>query len=184
MGLYKILVGNNPWIIMCHMNVNLDPKEHSSGSSSMTKNMMEFKECVNMIEVEDIKSNGLFYTWTKNLHKTKTGDCTGVLKKLDRVTGSEEFICKYSNAHAIFLPYLISNHYPVILVIPNVVQTRKKAFRFSNFVTDNDEFHEVVKKYWGAYNSGCQMFKAVKNLRLLKPHLKRLAWKMGMFLKM
>nr|GEZ55904.1 hypothetical protein [Tanacetum cinerariifolium] len=51
------------------MNVTLAPNEHSAGGSRMTSDMEEFKDCVNNIEVEDITSSGLFYTWTKNLFK-------------------------------------------------------------------------------------------------------------------
>nr|GFC05062.1 RNA-directed DNA polymerase, eukaryota, reverse transcriptase zinc-binding domain protein [Tanacetum cinerariifolium] len=74
------------------MNVTLDPKEHSVGSSSMTKDMIDFKECVNMIEVDDIASSEMFFTWTKNLYKTKSGDDTRILKKLDRAISNEAFV--------------------------------------------------------------------------------------------
>ncbi|GJS99851.1 RNA-directed DNA polymerase, eukaryota, reverse transcriptase zinc-binding domain protein [Tanacetum coccineum] len=73
-----------PWCIAGDMNVTRHTKEHSSGSSLLTANMMEFIDCINRIEVDDVCSSGLFYTWTKNLHKAKTGVLTGVLKKLDR----------------------------------------------------------------------------------------------------
>ncbi|GKD81358.1 hypothetical protein Tco_1348197, partial [Tanacetum coccineum] len=41
---------------------------------------IDFNDCVNMIEVEDLCSSGLFFTWTKNLKKAREGDETGVLK--------------------------------------------------------------------------------------------------------
>ncbi|GKB83265.1 RNA-directed DNA polymerase, eukaryota, reverse transcriptase zinc-binding domain protein [Tanacetum coccineum] len=90
--MYKKVIGNNVWAIMGDMNVTLDPKEHLAGKSYMSKDMYDFKECVNLIEVEDITSSGLFYTWIKNLYKTKNGDDAGILKKLDRVIGNETFI--------------------------------------------------------------------------------------------
>ena len=55
----------------------------------MTSDMVEFKDCVNQVEIEDIASNGLFYTRTKNLHKVRKGDYAGVLKKLNRTMGNE-----------------------------------------------------------------------------------------------
>ncbi|GKD83877.1 RNA-directed DNA polymerase, eukaryota, reverse transcriptase zinc-binding domain protein, partial [Tanacetum coccineum] len=173
--MYKRVIGNNAWAIMGDMNVTLDPKEHSAGKSYMSKDMYDFKECVNLIEVEDITSSGLFYTWTKNLYKTKNGDDAGILKKLDRAMGNETFICKFSQAHAIFLPYLIS----VILVLPNSVKAKKKSFRFANFFTNKEEFGDIVKNHWGSVNEGCNMFRVVQNLKLLKKYLKDLAWKDG-----
>ncbi|GKC11414.1 hypothetical protein Tco_1008196 [Tanacetum coccineum] len=89
------------------MNVTLYPNEHSTGSSQMTADISEFRDCVNSIKVEDIVSSRLFYTWTKNLFKVKSGDTSGVLKKLDRIMGNEEFIDKFPHAHVVFLPNLI-----------------------------------------------------------------------------
>lgn len=179
LGLYKRHVGDASWAMLGDFNVTLEPSEHSTGGSSMTRDMCEFKDCINGIEMGDLASSGMFFTWTKNLHKAKIGDHIGILKKLDRVMGSEDFISKYSQAHAIFLPYLISDHSPVVLVMPNIVQTRKKAFKFANFVTEKSEFVDVVKGNWATEVSGCQMFKLVKKLKMLKKSLKNLAWKDG-----
>ena len=145
----------------------------------MTTDMQEFKECVNNIEVEDIASSGLFYTWTKNLHKVKAGIKSGVLKKLDRIIGNEVFIGMFAQAHAIFLPYLISDHCPTMLNLPNAICAKKKAFKFANFVAEKKEFLPLVKQYWEEEFVGCEMFKTVKRLKNLKKHLKRLAWEKG-----
>ncbi|GJY20239.1 hypothetical protein Tco_0392805 [Tanacetum coccineum] len=64
------------------INVTLAPNEHSSGSSFMIGDMNEFRDCINNIEIEDVDSSGLFYTWTKNLFKVKAGNTSGALKKL------------------------------------------------------------------------------------------------------
>ncbi|GKB31530.1 RNA-directed DNA polymerase, eukaryota, reverse transcriptase zinc-binding domain protein, partial [Tanacetum coccineum] len=116
--------------------------------------MYDFKECVDLIEVEDITSIGMFYTWTKNLYKTKNGKDAGILKKLDRAIGNEAFISKYSQAYAIFLPYLISDHCPVVLALPSTLQFKKKSFRFANFVTGKEEFRSIVKEQWGSVQEG------------------------------
>ncbi|PWA74759.1 RNA-directed DNA polymerase, eukaryota, Reverse transcriptase zinc-binding domain protein [Artemisia annua] len=177
--IYRRIISNKAWAMMGDFNVTLFPKEHSTGGSSMTKDMNEFKDCIDLIEVEDIASSGLFYTWTKNLHKAKAGDNTGILKKLDRVMGNEDFISNYTHAYALFLPYLISDHCPVVLVMPNSFQIRKKTFKFANFVADKQEFLNVVKNQWIDNTEGCQMFKTVKKLKGIKKHMKELAWKNG-----
>lgn len=87
----------------------------------MTNDMKEFKDCVNMVEIEDLCNSGLFFTWTKNLHKAKTGKDTGVLKKLDRAMINESFLNRFSRAYAEFKPYLISDHSPVVVVFPDSV---------------------------------------------------------------
>ncbi|GJR98189.1 RNA-directed DNA polymerase, eukaryota, reverse transcriptase zinc-binding domain protein [Tanacetum coccineum] len=72
--IHKRIVDKHAWVIMGDMNATLASNEHSAGSSYMNTDMNEFKGCVNRIEVEDIVSSGLFYTWTKNLFKTKMGE--------------------------------------------------------------------------------------------------------------
>nr|GEU79134.1 RNA-directed DNA polymerase, eukaryota, reverse transcriptase zinc-binding domain protein [Tanacetum cinerariifolium] len=149
LGINRRIIGNEPWFLSGDLNVTLKPSEHSIGGSNMTSDMKDFQECVNHIEVEDINSLGLFFTWTKNMHKAKVGAHTGILKKLDRIMGNEDFINRFSQAYAIFLPYMISDHSPTILILPK----------------------------WE--EEGCRMFKTVKKLRGLKRNLKKLAWKNG-----
>nr|GEX76488.1 RNA-directed DNA polymerase, eukaryota, reverse transcriptase zinc-binding domain protein [Tanacetum cinerariifolium] len=143
----KRIVGDKAWIMMGDMNVTLTPNEHSFGGLNMTSNMNEFKESVNSIEMKDIASSGLFFTWTKNLCKTKAGNNTGVLKKLDIVMWNEDFIDNFSQAHVIFLLYLISNHCLIVTVWPSVIQAKKKSFKFANFIRDrnNAYFYRVLK---------------------------------------
>nr|GEU85616.1 hypothetical protein [Tanacetum cinerariifolium] len=64
-------VDGKPWCLAGDLNVTLQPNEHSCGSLVRTSDMLEFQECLNNIEVEDICSSGLHYTWTKNLQITK-----------------------------------------------------------------------------------------------------------------
>nr|GEW51184.1 RNA-directed DNA polymerase, eukaryota, reverse transcriptase zinc-binding domain protein [Tanacetum cinerariifolium] len=143
----KRIVGDKAWIMMGDMNVTLTPNEHSFGGLNMNSNMNELKESVNSIEMKDIASSGLFFTWTKNLYKTKAGNNTGVLKKLDIVMGNEDFIDNFSQAHVIFLFYLIFNHCPIVTIWPSVIQAKNKSFKFANFIRDrnNAYFFRVLK---------------------------------------
>nr|GEV04229.1 hypothetical protein [Tanacetum cinerariifolium] len=88
--IYKIIVGNEPWFLSGDFNVTPTPKEHSIGSSAMSSDMKDFQRRVNTIQVEDINSFGLSYTWTKNLYKTNNGGQTEILKKLDKIMGNED----------------------------------------------------------------------------------------------
>ena len=91
----KGFVNNKPWCIARDMNVTLHPNEHSNGGSNMTADMLEFQDCLNTVEVEDVCKTGLHYTWTKNLQRVKAGNMSGTLKKLDRVLENEELIKSY-----------------------------------------------------------------------------------------
>ncbi|XP_071699442.1 uncharacterized protein [Rutidosis leptorrhynchoides] len=172
---HKALAGRFPWVILGDFNVTLKFEEHSDGGAFMSDEMIEFQNCINDIEVEDLCNTGFNFTWTKSL---KNPNCD-VLKKLDRVLVNEEFINTFSNAHAIFQPFSISDHSPALLNIPNGLVHKSKSFRFMNFVADKAEFLPLVENGWKKEVNGCAMFCVVKKLKALKKDLNKLNWQHG-----
>ncbi|GJV98289.1 RNA-directed DNA polymerase, eukaryota, reverse transcriptase zinc-binding domain protein [Tanacetum coccineum] len=162
-------------ILMGDFNVTLKMEEHSAGGSKINRDMQDFRDCVNDIEMEDINSSGLFFTWIKSPSKPDTS----IFKKLNRAMVNSEFLDKYRDAHARFLPFLISDHSPVVLHIPNSLDKKKKSFRFSNFVADKPDFLDVVKKEWKCDCEGYSMHKLVKKMKRMKIPLHNIAWKNG-----
>ena len=77
--------------------------------------MQELINCVNNIEVEDICSTGVFYTWIKSPSQPQTS----ILKKLDRAMVNEEFMRQFPMANAVFMPYMVSDHSPVVVRLPS-----------------------------------------------------------------
>nr|GEW51424.1 hypothetical protein [Tanacetum cinerariifolium] len=123
--------------------------------SALTNEMNEFLDSTREIKVEDILSLGFHFTWTKirgNL-KCKT------LKKLDRIMINEAFMEHVPTSYGIFLPYLISDHSPDVLKMPNGMEKMRKTLRFSNFVTNKKEFLQIVKKAWEIKIDGHMMYK-------------------------
>ncbi|GJY04819.1 RNA-directed DNA polymerase, eukaryota, reverse transcriptase zinc-binding domain protein [Tanacetum coccineum] len=84
------------------------------------------------------------------------------MKKLDRAMVNAEFLGSYGGAHARFHPFLISDHSPVVIHIPDTLEGTKKAFTFSNFITDKKEIIEVVKKEWNCDCDGYSMYKMLE----------------------
>ena len=56
---------------------------------------------------------------------------------------------------------------------------KNKSFRFANYVADKAEFHELIEDKWKNGIHGHAMYRLVKKLKLLKPHLNKLNWKNG-----
>ncbi|GKB72092.1 RNA-directed DNA polymerase, eukaryota, reverse transcriptase zinc-binding domain protein [Tanacetum coccineum] len=110
-----IITNGVPWVILGDFNVTLKVFEHSNGGAYPTSEMNEFQDYVNKIEVDDLHSKGFNYTWTKSLKNPK---CS-TLKKLDRIMVNEDFVDKFQQAHRMFLPYMISDHSPIIVKMPN-----------------------------------------------------------------
>ncbi|GJZ36257.1 RNA-directed DNA polymerase, eukaryota, reverse transcriptase zinc-binding domain protein [Tanacetum coccineum] len=69
------------------------------------------------------------------------------------------------------------NHSPIVPRLPNGMAKRKKAFRFSNFVTDKMEFLPIVKKAWEVEVECHMMYIVVKKMKYMKPFLIKLSWK-------
>ncbi|GJS40876.1 RNA-directed DNA polymerase, eukaryota, reverse transcriptase zinc-binding domain protein [Tanacetum coccineum] len=64
---HKNIANKRPWILMGDFKVTLKTSEHSAWGSCMSSDMIDFNECVNGIELEDICSSGFQFTWTKSL---------------------------------------------------------------------------------------------------------------------
>ncbi|GJU17368.1 RNA-directed DNA polymerase, eukaryota, reverse transcriptase zinc-binding domain protein [Tanacetum coccineum] len=70
----------------------------------------------------------------------------GILK-IDRILGNSVFICKFSNAHVVFLPYLTSDHCPALLQIPNAVNKPKKLLDLPILTEEwKDKLKEIQTK--------------------------------------
>ncbi|GKC14605.1 RNA-directed DNA polymerase, eukaryota, reverse transcriptase zinc-binding domain protein, partial [Tanacetum coccineum] len=171
----KICTSGTPRVLMGDFNVTLNVSEHSAGKSTIDGDMEDFMDCVNNIEVEDVCSTGMHFTWIKSPKKPSTS----VMKKLDRVMANDLFMDEYNQAYAVFHPFLTSDHSPHVMVIPLAMEKKKKSFKFANFVADKGNFLPVVEKGWNLETQGCHMFKLVKKLRMLKVSLNKLYWKDG-----
>ncbi|GJV18645.1 hypothetical protein Tco_1367665 [Tanacetum coccineum] len=104
--------------------------------SCKTSDMIYFQECHEHIEVDDLNSSGIHFTWIQS----RQDHSSGILKKIDRVLGNIEFVSYFSNSHALFLPHLTFDQSPAVLIIPKVLNKKHKAFRFLNFIADKPEF--------------------------------------------
>lgn len=168
-------MSDRPWVLMGDWNVSLHDRDHSEGGSYKTNDMVDFQECLDNIEVEDINSTGVHFTWVQS----RLNPSNGIMKKIDRVMGNIDFMSMFSNSYAHFLPHLTSDHSPAVLIIPNMTRKKHKAFRFSNFVADKPVFTDIVQKEWNIQVDGCFMFKLVKKLKALKIPMKNLSWSFG-----
>ncbi|GJR74233.1 RNA-directed DNA polymerase, eukaryota, reverse transcriptase zinc-binding domain protein [Tanacetum coccineum] len=173
--IHKRVAGQHPWVLLGDFNVTLDVSEHSAGMANRSQDMQEFFDAVNSLEIDDICSSGFHYTWTKSLKNPK---CS-VLKKLDRIMINEEFSIQFKKAHGIFLPYMISDHSPAMLIIHDGYYVKKRSFKFSNFISKKKEFTDIVRKEWKNEVQGCYMYRLVKKLKQLKKPLNKLSWNQG-----
>ncbi|XP_022014976.1 uncharacterized protein LOC110914495 [Helianthus annuus] len=174
MRMHKRVVQSSPWIIMGDFNVALNLDDKCMGSSDVNAAMREFNECVNYVEVFDIRAHGMHYTWNQ---RPKKG--IGIRKKLDRIMANVSFVDKFVDAYAMFLPNGISDHCPGLLKIQMAKQTKPKPFKFTNLLTHKRDFLDVVTSGWNMEVSGVPMFRVVKKLKGLKHPFRVLLRKQG-----
>ncbi|GJU66584.1 protein LAZ1, partial [Tanacetum coccineum] len=148
---------------MGDFNVTLNIEDSFAGSSLMNVGMCDFKDCVKRIEVIDINSFGLHFTWNQ-----KPKGRNGILKKLDRIMGNMEFVDMFPGAYALFQPYRISDHSPAVLKLPSLSGSKPKPFKFYNFIAHKPGFLEVVAANWCSHVEGHSMFRLVQKLKVLK----------------
>ncbi|GKA63989.1 RNA-directed DNA polymerase, eukaryota, reverse transcriptase zinc-binding domain protein [Tanacetum coccineum] len=96
-------------------------------------------------------------------------DCVNKIK-VDDLYNSGLFFTWTKNPKAII---------PGILNIPEKASKKKKSFRLANYICDKEEFIPIVDQEWKKEVMGCQMYKLVKKLKILKPKLNTLNWKNG-----
>nr|GEX55216.1 hypothetical protein [Tanacetum cinerariifolium] len=171
--MHKVYIRQRLWCLLGDFNAALT-LDMLTGSSTIDISMQKFKERVDNIEVMDIQKTGLKYTWTQ-----KSKGTNGVLKKIDRVMANIDFFDAFPGGHAIFQPYRISDHSPVVLCLPTTVKAKSKPFMFSNILIQNSRFKQVVMEGWNRDVSGFNMYKAVLKLCHLKKPPRKLMFDNG-----
>ncbi|PSS19303.1 Endonuclease, partial [Actinidia chinensis var. chinensis] len=153
----------NPWILLGDFNNVLSPDERINGQPVTMYETREFKECCYDIGISDIRSAGVFHTWTNN----KTW-C-----KLDRAMINRSWIQRGFSAQANFdLPGILSDHSPCTISILGDNDRGACPFKFFNMWTRHENFLELVNNSWGENIRGSAMFKLCKKLKALKEPLK------------
>lgn len=83
-------VRDNPWAVLGNFNAILNVEDTSSGSSSYSLSMREFRECVEDIGVVDVQGTGLHFTWNQRPQAD-----SGILRKIDRIMCNGDFLGAY-----------------------------------------------------------------------------------------
>ncbi|XP_022007491.1 uncharacterized protein LOC110906701 [Helianthus annuus] len=174
LGGHNSFMKDKPWVIMGDFNAYLFHDDTSTGASTYNIGSREFKECVNNIEVSDVNSTGVHYTWTNNQRQSGT-----ILKKLDRIMCNINCVTEFLNARAYFHPFRVSDHSPCILKLPNVSRDKPRPFKFVNLIAEKQGFLEEVNQIWSKDIAGFRMYQVVMKLKLLKTPLRKPFFQQG-----
>ncbi|GJR99878.1 hypothetical protein Tco_0316387 [Tanacetum coccineum] len=174
LSMHKVYIRDRLWCLLGDFNAALFLEDSTASGANIDISMREFRDCVEDIEVMDVHRTGLQFTWNQ-----KPKGTNGLLKKIDKIMANIAFNDQFVGAHAIFKPYRIYDHSPLVLSLPTLCNEKPKPFKFFNVLTKHERFMEVVKEGWSNQISGFHMFNVVKKLKNLKKPIRKLLYEKG-----
>lgn len=139
-------VGTTPWLIGGDFNEIFHPSEHSPlGMQMFTTPMIDFKTCIDQLEIRDLRYHGTKYSWTN-----KQPD-DPIARKLDRTLINEFWLDAYPRSLANFLAPKISDHTPCCITLDcPAPQAGTKPFKLYNYLTLHPDFLFTVTIAWAS----------------------------------
>ncbi|KAK3193257.1 hypothetical protein Dsin_024567 [Dipteronia sinensis] len=158
----------SPWIVLGDFNVSRSVGESIVGCSRISGAMLEFNDCLQSLELDDLRFSGFLHTWCNK----KSNGC--ISKKLDRVLVSNDWLVKFENSEVIFLPPSISDHCPSVVKLGLQGIKKNHPLKIFNFLTDRADFLPLVDRCWREQVHGTMQYKLCSKLQNQKKVLKTL----------
>lgn len=142
------IIPSIPWLVIGDFNVISQMEEMSDYYTIMPipGNVQEFQHCLAATGLTDIYNKDLFFTWSNKR-------CNGYMgKKLDKMLVNDQWLEKFPNSKAEFLPPAFCNRCACTLKFQEPVATKSGSFKIFAFLTKHKDFIKVVQESWGVYN--------------------------------
>ncbi|KAL9232264.1 hypothetical protein vseg_007392 [Gypsophila vaccaria] len=157
-----------PWVIGGDFNCVISPEEIVGGQFQQ-KAADPLRDCIHSRELIDSPAMGAKLTWNnKQCPDTRT------YRKLDRMLVIHEWLIKYDQYVANFLPEGYFDHTPCIVHQKHHLHRPNRPFIYFNMWSKYDRFPSLVQQVWDRKVNRTTMFQVVKHLKDLKPVLKKL----------
>ncbi|GFY91271.1 hypothetical protein Acr_07g0014670 [Actinidia rufa] len=155
----------NSWILLGDFNNVLNNDERINGQPVTMYETREFKDCCYDLGLSDLRSSGMFHTWSNNK----------IWCKLDRAMVNTAWTQKGLSGQAHFdTPGIHSDHSPCTISVMGENDRGPNPFKFFNMWTRHEDFQNIVSNTWGMHVVGSAMFRLCKKLKSLKEPLKSL----------
>ena len=102
--LFSTTTSSSPWMVLGDFNVVIHGREKVGGDTSCPSYIEELNLCCFEAGLEDLKSSGNFFTWSKGSGQSFKA------RKLDRALVNYEWMSKFTEAEAYFLEPGASDH--------------------------------------------------------------------------
>ncbi|GFS42551.1 hypothetical protein Acr_00g0080480 [Actinidia rufa] len=154
---------DKPWILLGDFNNVLSNNEKSNGLPVTEYEIRDFKNCCYDLGISDLRSSGVFYTWSNN----------SVWCKLDRTMVNNNWVQDGILAQAVYeLPGKFSDHSSCTISLLEENDKGATPFKFYNMWSKHESFLEVVSNSWNLRMMGIRMYKLCRKLKAVKEPLK------------
>lgn len=129
-----------PWLVAGDFNEIISISENFGGNSTFTST--SFADWIFKQGLVDLGFSGQAFTWVKN------SKLAGSLKlRLDRCLTSTNWKIMYPEAHVKHLPYVFSDHAPLLVLLQTIPipDPNLKPFRFQAMWTLHPNYGNVLK---------------------------------------
>ncbi|GAV62968.1 hypothetical protein CFOL_v3_06490, partial [Cephalotus follicularis] len=123
-----------PWTLLGVFNVTRFSHEHSA-KCRVTKAMEDFNSTIRAVELEDLRSTGLSFTW----NNMRSGIAT-ISKKHDRTMGNWKWFNCFGDSYAHSFNPGISDHSSISIQLMQHTQSSGRPFKLLNFWADHADF--------------------------------------------
>lgn len=153
------------WLLMGDFNEVINTEEKMTCVNIFINNS-GLKDCCIDLELQDLKSIGLFYTWCNNQDKMNW-----IYYKLDRAMGNTAWFDRLGNSYFDFQSSIMSDH-AISLQSFNCKEhvLGHPSFKYLNVWQDFEQYEKVVSEAWNleAQNDGNPIFRMYKRLENIK----------------
>ncbi|XP_048494582.1 uncharacterized protein LOC125494804 [Beta vulgaris subsp. vulgaris] len=140
---------------------------HKNGSVITLSEVEGIRTCLRDCGLLELESTGPFYTWSN-----KQEGVERVFSKIDRVFVNELWSVKFPDSLANFLLKSVSDHNACIIQLELLRNSKPKPFKFFNMWTTAPMYIEIIMQGWQKNVQGCEMFKVVKKMKMLKQDIR------------
>ncbi|KAK9714847.1 hypothetical protein RND81_06G124600 [Saponaria officinalis] len=153
------------WAVVGDFNVVRDVQERISESPPCLSDILEFNSCLLSCGLDDLKSSGIFYTWTN-----KQDDEARVWSKLDRALVNPPWLDSFVSSSATFLPAGVFDHSSTLVTVFEA-KRHSPRFSFLNCWIEDSNYSTLVREAWDISVSGTAMFRFFTKLKNVRGYL-------------
>ncbi|XP_024015179.1 uncharacterized protein LOC112088921 [Eutrema salsugineum] len=160
-----------PWLLVGDFNQIASVSEHFSviHASLPLRGISQIQDCMEVNELSDMPSRGLFFTWTNCRPEDP------ILRKLDRALMNENWLNSFPDSMALFDPLGDSDYAPCLVSLDSAVGGSKKSLKYFSFLATHPRFSTAISEPWNApMLVGSAMFKLSSKMNAAKIRYRQL----------